>query len=49
MKNKHFQILEIGIFQSLLVKFIYKTVKDTENLSIYCRNPFNNKGHIKIG
>jgi hypothetical protein len=37
MKNKNFQILEIGTFRPLLVKIISKTVKDRGNLSTYYR------------
>ena len=39
MKNKNFQILEIGSFRSFSVKFILETVNDRGNPSTY--NPFN--------
>jgi hypothetical protein len=32
MKNKNFQILEIGSFQPLSVTFTSKTIKDSGNL-----------------
>jgi hypothetical protein len=35
MRNKNFQILEIGTFRSLLVKFILEIVKDRGNPSTY--------------
>jgi len=37
MENKNFQILEIGTFQPLSVKFISETVKDGGKLSTYYR------------
>ena len=37
MKNKNFQILEIGTFQPLSVKFISEMVKDGGKLSKYYR------------
>jgi hypothetical protein len=37
MENKNFQILEIGTFQPLSVKFISEMVKDGGKLSKYYR------------
>jgi hypothetical protein len=53
MKNKNFQILEIGTFRPLLVKIISKTVKDRGNLSTYYRKHLTQsiqqqKNYIKI-
>ena len=51
MKNKNFQIMEIGTFRSLSTKFFSETVKDTGNLSTYYRKlstQFTKKKHIKI-
>ena len=43
MKNKNFQILEIGTFQPLSVKLILETIKYRGHLLTYY------KKHIKIG
>jgi len=53
MKNKNFQIFEIGILRPLSVKFISETEKIQEIrqhiTESFQHSPFDEKRHIKFG